>query len=265
MRLTASFFIACLFVSSSQNAHAQQEVKPKREGVITGRVLADGRPVGGANVIVQAAGGKIGDLQTTASDDDGNFRVTGLSPGTYSLLTQIPGYVMPPDSSGPSRHRIGENVSINLIKGAVITGRVTDEFGEPIVGVRVVAYRVRTLEGKPEFDSKALNVTAAGRETDDRGAYRLFGLEPGIYVVSLNGLAYSIQGLVQSRGAPPVYHPHPREMQRQRSSRRAAVKRAALTSVIEAIRGQLGQRRGHWRYGGRDHHQRRGRHVVARR
>ncbi len=207
MRLAALYFIACLFFSMSLIAHAQQETRPRREGVITGRILADGRPVGGALVIAQSAGGKIGDLQTVVSDDDGNFRVTGLSPGAYFLMTQIPGYVMPSDSSSPLRRRIGENVSINLIKGAVITGRVTDEFGEPIVGARVVAYRARTLEGKIEFDSKALNVASAGRETDDRGIYRIFGLEPGVYVVSLNGLALSVPGFTQSRREPPVYHP----------------------------------------------------------
>ncbi len=211
MRMAASFLIACLFVSlvvsSSHEAKAQQEPKPKREGVITGRILADGRPVAGAQLIVQSAGGKIGDVQTVASDEDGNFKVIGLSPGSYSILTQIPGYVAPPDSSGPRKHRIGEYVTISLIKGGVITGRVTDEFGEPMVGVRVMAHRVRTPEGKPDFDSNVMNLQEGGRETDDRGVYRIFGLEPGVYVVGLNGISYSLMGVAQSRNEMPVYHP----------------------------------------------------------
>jgi len=104
-------------------------------------------------------------------------------------------------------HRIGENVTITLIKGGVITGRVTDEFGEPMVGALVTAFRVRTLEGQPELDSYVMDASGAGRETDDRGVYRIFGLEPGIYVVSLNGLPFSAPGLAQPRNEPPVYHP----------------------------------------------------------
>src|SRR5262249_29508057 len=139
------------------------------------------------------------------------FKVTGLSPGAYSLSTRMPGYVAlsdsSGDSSGPRMHRIGENVAITLIKGGVITGRVTDEFGEPMVGARVTAYRVRTLEGRPELDSKVMDASDAGRDADDRGVYRIFGLDPGIYVVSLNGLPFSTPGLDQPRNEPPVFHP----------------------------------------------------------
>ena len=220
MRLSASFFIVCLFVSlvvsSSRDAKAQQESNrkregPNREGAITGRIIADGRPVAGAQVVVHPAVGKLFDEQTSASDEDGAFKVVGLSPGAYSLSTRASGYVASSDSSGdssgPRMHRIGENVTITLIKGGVITGRVTDEFGEPMVGARVTAFRVRTLEGRPDLDSNVMDVSGAGRETDDRGVYRIFGLEPGIYVVSLNGLPFSAPGLAQPRNEPPVYHP----------------------------------------------------------
>src|SRR5262249_39768568 len=120
MRLVASFFIPCLFVSlvvsSSRDAKAQQEAKPKREGAIIGRVIADGRPAAGAQVVVHPAVGKLFDEQTGACDEDGAFKVTGLSPGAYSLSTRMPGYVAlsdsSGDSSGPRMHRIGENVAI---------------------------------------------------------------------------------------------------------------------------------------------------------
>ena len=217
MKLAASFFIACLFISLSQDAKAQQESNPKREGpkregpkregVITGRVSADGRPVAGARVFVYSSAGKIGDTQMIASDGDGVFKATGLSPGAYSVLTLAPGYVAPSDSTGPRKHRIGEYVALNLVKGGVITGRVTDEFGEPVVGVRVAAQKVRTPEGKPDFDSTMMNAASAVRETDDRGVYRIFGLEPGVYVVSLNGLSFSGMSFAQSRSEPPIYHP----------------------------------------------------------
>src|SRR5262245_11044330 len=207
MRLAYSFFIACLLVWLSQNVMAQQEARPKREGVITGRIAADGRPVAGAKVFVHSTGGKIGDMQTTASDADGVFKMTGLGPAPYSVSTMVPGYVEQSGPPKPRTYRIGENVTINLIKGGVITGRVTDEFGEPMVGARVVAQKVRTPEGKPDLGANMMAVASSGRETDDRGIYRIFGLEPGVYIVSLNGPSISLPGITQSRGVPPVYHP----------------------------------------------------------
>jgi hypothetical protein len=69
----------------------------------------------------------------------------------------------------------------------VITGRVTDQFGEPIVGVRISAERVRDAEGKSATSAVSLNAWNASRLTDDRGVYRIFGLEAGAYVVGVNG------------------------------------------------------------------------------
>jgi hypothetical protein len=59
----------------------------------------------------------------------------------------------------------------------VITGRVFDR-GKPAMRVFVRALRPRYSDGQ-----RSLSV-AASAETDDRGEYRLFGLEPGSYFVS---------------------------------------------------------------------------------
>ncbi|HKQ79601.1 MAG TPA: carboxypeptidase-like regulatory domain-containing protein [Blastocatellia bacterium] len=238
MRLAYSFFIACLLVWLSQNVIAQQDAKPKREGVITGRIAADGRPVAGAKVFVHSTGGKIGDMQTTASDADGVFEMTGLGPGAYSVSTMVPGYVEPSGSLNPRMYRIGENVTINLMKGGVITGRVTDEFGEPMVGARVVAQKVRTLEGKPDRGANMMEVASSGRETDDRGVYRIFGLVSGVYVVSLNGPSISIPGVAQSRGAQQVYHPS----SNRNTAAEVTVMGGAETSGIDIRRREM---RGH--------------------
>ena len=66
----------------------------------------------------------------------------------------------------------------------VITGTVTNSNGEPVIAIAVRAFRVRRHDGRPARDA------AQGsdiRWTDDRGIYRLYGLEPGSYVVVAGG------------------------------------------------------------------------------
>ncbi len=91
------------------------------------------------------------------------------------------GYVGAPASEAPEqrRYRVGDNVTITMIRGGVITGRVTTADGEPMVGVRVHPVMARDAEGRPvrrQSDDRP-------RMADDRGVYRLYGLAPGTYLV----------------------------------------------------------------------------------
>jgi hypothetical protein len=191
--------LAALLVASA----FAQESQPKREGAISGRIVADdGQPMGGALVMVL----RVGKQQTTGltqmvnSDADGNFKVTGLLSGVYSLMARAPGYVSIQDPS--RKYRIGESVIIQMSRGGVITGRVTDEFGEPMVGVRVSVNHIRDSEGQPDRGAWAMNDMASSRMTDDRGVYRIYGLEAGVYIVGVNG---PIPG--RTSREPPTYHP----------------------------------------------------------
>jgi len=199
-----------MFMSASWRG-AAQEKKPKREGVISGRVIADdGQPMGGAQVMAVGVGkspitieGRAIVGQMTSCDPDGNFKVTGLSHGVYSIVARAPGYVPVQDQS--RKYRIGESVIIRMARGGVITGRVTDEFGEPMVGVLVSADRVRDSEGKP--GAATMNEMHSLRSTDDRGVYRIYGLEAGAYVVGVNVASPIFGGLGQTSREPPTYYP----------------------------------------------------------
>jgi hypothetical protein len=61
--------------------------------------------------------------------------------------------------------------------GATLAGRVTTESHEPVPSVQIVAYR--SCAGMP------LKGTVA-TSTDDLGAYRIFGLPAGEYVIEAN-------------------------------------------------------------------------------
>ncbi len=185
-----------------------QETKPQREGMITGRVVVDdGQPMRGAQVIASSVGKSrnAGGTQMTNCDAEGTFKLTGLPSGVYSILPRSPGYVSVQDQS--RKYRVGESVIIRMTRGGVITGRVTDEFGEPMVGFNVLADRVRDSEGQPYRGVASMNEMSSSRMTDDRGVYRIYGLEPGAYVVSVNGAFSMLPGPEQISSEPTSYHP----------------------------------------------------------
>src|SRR5262249_36192889 len=89
---------------------------------------------------------------------------------------------------------VGQNVTITMIRGSVITGRVTNAAGDPIVGIAVKATRVRDESGRPD-NNTAISFQPE-RTTDDRGVYRIYGLAPGSYLVSAGGgsnLGFSVR------------------------------------------------------------------------
>jgi len=157
------------------------------KGAITGRVVADdGSGMAGVTVMLFPTAAQGGQRRSTNTDEEGNFRFTDLSARPYGVsVFSTREYVQPPviTGSGERRYyRIGENVNLTLIRGGVITGRVTNAVGEPVVGIQVSAIRVRDTEGKPLQAS----YNSSQRSTDDRGVYRLYGLQPGGYIVDAN-------------------------------------------------------------------------------
>lgn len=186
-------------------------------GTITGRVVTeDGQPVAHALVTVvgTGTGARRVVMGRTAviTDEEGRFQADGLDPMPYSIFARAPGYVTLPaqgtrDPWGGNQTQyrfLGESVTITLTRGVVITGRVTNAAGEPVIGVAVRGVRVRDAEGQ-RFAAPGGTFT---RQTDDRGVYRLYGLLPGAYVVSAGG---SGQGFSPRQtpydGRMPIYHP----------------------------------------------------------
>jgi hypothetical protein len=126
---------------------------------------------------------------------NGRFAFFDLPAGTYSIDAVKPGYM--PGAYGRLRSggiaqsmdladgaRVG-NLSIKMWQYAAITGTVTDEAGEPVVGVQVVALRRVIDSGRPRLSpSTSSSLTPSGPAvTDDRGAFRLASLVPGQYVL----------------------------------------------------------------------------------
>ena len=189
---TAFVLLAITCALLCTTARAQQQTPPTdtsteaTNGVISGTIVNErGEPMTGATVFVRPiAVPNAG--RTTAADAEGRFRVTGLEPGLYIITGYSPAYVFQPPEfeTSPHYYRVGDSARIEMIKGGVITGTVINAAGEPIVGIRVRALRLRDPKGQV---SRTPQFGQVERSTDDRGIYRIYGLAPGTYLVSAGG------------------------------------------------------------------------------
>ncbi len=205
--LLAILICALLQSAFAQSPAAMEKPSTSRDGTITGRVTSDGQPLRDVQIAAIAVNAKAGEIVPTTCDDEGNFKLTGLRPSAYRLMAIMPGYISR-QASETELYRAGDTVTINMVKGGVITGRVTDAAGDPMPAVRVTPFLIRDLTGKRANSFAAMdNPARAGRLTDDRGIYRLFGLRPGIYVVSVNGSANDLTDMSETPAfESPTYH-----------------------------------------------------------
>jgi len=147
--------------------------------------------------------------ESQQTDDDGSFSVEGLAPGAYSISVAAPAYIVVSglidDDGKPIYYRPGDQVTIRMTKGGVITGKITDSQGQPAVQIPVQAVRLRDEKGRAARQTTKPFSNSEGAKTDDRGIYRLYGLEPGVYLVSAGGgEPFSATPYTNDS---PVYHP----------------------------------------------------------
>src|SRR5688572_13472944 len=128
------------------------------------------------------------------SDANGRYRLTGLPAGQYQITAIAP--ALAPEQAGlsGSMSRIGKNlvlapgeeaddVDIKLVQGGVITGRVTDADGKPVIEERINLQIVDQAGNVNNQANIPLNYQMS--QTDDRGIYRIYGLSAGRYRVSV--------------------------------------------------------------------------------
>jgi Carboxypeptidase regulatory-like domain len=149
----------------------------KTKNAITGRVIGvDGKPVKNAAVSATNIGTRRQRPTAVTTNEDGAFRINVVNPGAYQLRASLPGYVTAKEGLG--NVYAGEFATLQLVKGGVVTGKVTDASGAPIPGMQVKLIGTQATE------------SSASKRTDDRGVYRIFGVPAGNYVVLADGIAF---------------------------------------------------------------------------
>jgi len=172
-----------LIFSSTLYAHSQTTTLPAKTSTasISGKVTIKGKAAAGIVVGVRLA--ESSNYQPSrhkaVTDDQGNYKITNIPPGQYQVVAVAPVYVSDDYGRGKTilinKDETIENVDIALVRGGVITGRVTDSEGRPLIEEGVSVY--------PAERSRGFYYGQMGVRTDDRGIYRFYGLPPGKYRV----------------------------------------------------------------------------------
>lgn len=184
--LSALLMCLCFAASLSAQSPKKPTVKAPR-GSLSGRVTIKDKPAPGVVVGLRksALENSYDPFDRAVTDADGNYRITNIPAGSYVITVAAPAYV-PTNSSDRKPVVIGEDenvegVNFSLVRGGVITGKVTDSEGRPVVLHQVELYNPGEVE---RAQGQGMLYPAMTTQTDDRGVYRLFGIVPGRYRVA---------------------------------------------------------------------------------
>lgn len=132
---------------------------------VRGRVVAaeSGESIPNARIMV--SGTPVG----VRTNVEGRFAI-GAAPNATLIVTKA-GYLRVESPMAAA-------TDIRMTRAVAISGRVIDDRGDPVVGAQLMAMPVDTIEA-PRRESVSTT-------TDDRGEYRIGGLAPNSYIVSIS-------------------------------------------------------------------------------
>lgn len=194
-----------LLLGSVASAPSQSVVDKATTSTISGKVTVGGKGLQGVVVGLVVSDETHSNPRPTrfraVTDEDGKYRITNVLPGTYDVIPASAAYVV---TEGRKTLIIGknetvENIDVALDQGGVITGKVTDADGNPVIEETVYVFPAAASQRAPYFR----NI-----RTDDRGIYRAYGLPAGKYTVSAGRDQSSSAGLRRPEGTyPRTFHP----------------------------------------------------------
>jgi protocatechuate 3,4-dioxygenase beta subunit len=196
MKSTVVYCWLALLVTAPfmQGAQVPQPQNAASKASIQGSVTkaGGGQPLKGVRISFRRLDGSqnpFGNVRTpVATDATGRFLVTGVDPGQYRISAERDGYIR---QEYGQRTTTGSGTVISVAAGqrlelqfqmlpaGVISGRVSDERGEPAARGEIQAWAFQYADGKRSLSQ------VANAQTNDIGEYRLFWLPPGEYLISV--------------------------------------------------------------------------------
>jgi len=159
-------------VFAGQTTEGVNFVLGEVDGGISGNVTKDGQAAPYANIFVNSSSG--GDemfYRDAIADANGFYKIENLPPGEYDVhVYGVPGYTNQVWFHIIVGSDLVRGINFNLINGTgQVEGRVTDTFGQPVMGATVQLFQLSNLG------------TWAAAITDSNGYYSAKGLWSGDY------------------------------------------------------------------------------------
>ncbi|MEX1128291.1 MAG: carboxypeptidase-like regulatory domain-containing protein [Vicinamibacterales bacterium] len=186
---------------------------PAGTAVIRGTVTAadTGRPLRRARVTL--TGQPLSAARATSTNIRGEYELKDLPAGRYVLRVQRGGYLpmqygqrRPGEAAQPLDLADGQalgKLDMALPRAGIISGRVVDETGEAVSGVRVWPMRQEYFRGR-----RRLVPAGSDGTTDDTGQYRILNVPPGeYYLMALLRETWTAGPERQTFGYAPTYFP----------------------------------------------------------
>jgi hypothetical protein len=162
---------------------------PIRPSGVAGIVVRQGQgtPLSRATVVLQGETDRS-KVYSAVTLTDGRFSFDNVSSGRYRISATRDGYLPAETGVGGleacgafvtvEANRQTADISLTMIPGGVIAGRIYDRDGEPASNVMVQAIKYTYQNGNRVLTS------VQSTQTNDLGEYRLFWLAPGRYLVA---------------------------------------------------------------------------------
>lgn len=182
---SARKIFACVVLICGVAVYSQSQTGPTKNATasISGKVKCSGKGVERVSVratLTGANGPMQGAVYRGATDHEGNYHIANLPAGTYHLDLFAPTFVLEKEDFNRalvvSDGETVDDVNFNVVRGGVITGKITTSDSQPVIAESVFITPVSPDGAHVRYFPGLLT-------TDDRGIYRVFGLRPGKYKV----------------------------------------------------------------------------------
>jgi hypothetical protein len=127
--------------------------------------------------------------RTAFTDGQGRYEFRELPAGRFTLSVAKSGFVTmqygqtrPYESGKPielAEAQVLDKADVALPRGSAVSGRIVDEFGEPVSDASVSVMRLQYASGR-----RRLVPSGRPSMTNDLGYFRVFGLPPGEYFLT---------------------------------------------------------------------------------
>jgi carboxypeptidase family protein len=192
--------------------------------ILRGRVVAadTGQPLRRARLLLTPNANVSGPInfsgpgagRATSTDGSGRYEFKDLAAGRYSISASKGSYISlsygqrrPNEPGRPLEVLDGqtiEKVDFALPRGAIVTGRVLDDLGEPAENIQVALMQQRTVQGRSQLMNTGRMV-----QSNDLGEFRIVAIPPGQYYLSASTRSFSPIAVANDdrSGYAPSYYP----------------------------------------------------------